>query len=99
MKAFAVLAPHSAGRVPVHDACRVRLHGVEVDFAIVEQADITMDAADPRHAHDVLLQIRRASSRSRGAPTARVTWYSVPNSWRRCWQPGPPWTTCSRAIA
>jgi NADPH:quinone reductase-like Zn-dependent oxidoreductase len=57
MKAFAVLAPHSAGRVPVHDACRVRLHGVEVDFAIVEQADITMDAADPRHAHDVLLQI------------------------------------------
>lgn len=61
MRAFAVLAPGSAGRVTAHDACRVRIHDTQVDFAIVEKDDVDMDTDDPRHAHDVLLQVQAFS--------------------------------------
>ena len=61
MRAFAVLAPGSAGRIPVRDACRVRIHATQVDFAIVEKDDVDMDTSDPRHADDVLLQVQAFS--------------------------------------
>lgn len=61
MKAFVVMAPQTARRMPVLTSCRTTLHGTDVDFALIEKEDIDLDTSDPRHAQDVLIRVHAFS--------------------------------------
>lgn len=61
MRALVAMGERTARQVDALEACHATLHGTTVHFALVRRPDVDFDAADPAHAHDVLVRVHAFS--------------------------------------